>query len=219
MNSVWIIGGGKFGLHALHGLSMNPAIGRILLVDQVEPDLTSSIKPGQKIDFIQMDGVRFLKDNLNQDNCPDWIVPAVPLHLAARWCQAILGREALFQIELPRNLDSSLPNPMRGVNGDIYVSHADFFCPINCNEPDLLCTVTRKARKKDMHAVLAELTVPGFDSIVIQSRQLGPGIGGYSPVTLFQLLEKVKSVKGGVMVGTACRCHGVLTGFERSSHL
>jgi len=219
MNSIWIIGGGKFGLHALQLLSINPKIETILIVDPVAPGFISSVELGHKINFIQMDGITFLKENLNQSSFPDWIIPAVPLHLAARWCQAILGSKTVSSIELPQNIDSALPNPMRGANGDIYVSHADFFCPINCNEPDLLCTVTRKPRKKDMHALLAELSVPGFDSIVIQSRQLGPGIGGYRPVTLFELLERVKAVKGGFMVSTACRCHGVVTGFEKLSHL
>lgn len=219
MNSVWIIGGGKFGLHALKGLSKSPQIKSFVIVDPVKPNFASTMQLGQRVDFVQMDGITFLNENLKLDSCPDWIIPALPVHLAARWCQALLGRKIIIPIKLPHEIDSALPNPMRGAGGDIYVSHANFLCPLNCEEPDHICTVTRAPRKEDMYSILSRLNFKCLHSIVIQSRQLGAGIGGYSATTLFQLLERINAIKGEFMVSTACRCHGVVTGFKKLSNL
>jgi len=58
--------------------------------------------------------------------------------------------------------------------------------------------------------------MPAFQSLVIQSHQLGPGIGGYRPAMLFELLERVKQAGSALLVSTACRCHGVVTGMARN---
>jgi hypothetical protein len=62
-----------------------------------------------------------------------------------------------------------------------------------------------------MFDLLTEIKYPTFQSLVIQTPQLGPGIGGYRPVMLFELLEQVKQAKSNLLVSTACRCHGVVT--------
>ena len=165
MTAVWIIGAGKAGLHALEGLLENPDIHRFVLVDPARPQLPTH----QKIEYVQMEGIPFLKDHLDSAHAPEWIIPALPLHLAAGWCQAVLGSDKMESIGVPLELDSCLPNPMHGANDDLYVIHANFLCPLNCQEPDQFCTVTRKPRKKDMHAILDELIIPDFHSIVIQS--------------------------------------------------
>ena len=51
MTSVWIIGAGKAGLHALEGLLGNPDINRCVLVDPVRPQLPDH----QKIEYVQME--------------------------------------------------------------------------------------------------------------------------------------------------------------------
>ncbi len=142
---------------------------------------------------------------------PDWVVPAVPVHLAWEWCRLTLGINRLKTCPLPEDIDGCLPHPMRGTDHQIYVSHADFLCSPNCSEPDERCTVTGKPRKKDMFRLIANLKLPEVVSFVIQSRQLGPGTGGYTPADLYALADRISSHNGRCLVATACRCHGVIT--------
>ncbi len=97
----------------------------------------------------------------------------------------------------------------------MYVSHADFYCPEDCAEPRDICTVTQEPRKRNMFELLGEVDLPPFQSLVIRSRQLGPGIGGYRPERLLELLSLVNQAAGPLLVSTACRCHGVITAMEK----
>ena len=66
-----------------------------------------------------------------------------------------------------------------------------------------------------MHDLLGSLSVEGFRVHVIKSRQLAPGVGGYSVGDLKSLMERVES--GGEAkwpVGTACKCHGVISALQ-----
>ncbi|MFW5854418.1 MAG: potassium transporter, partial [Thermodesulfobacteriota bacterium] len=78
-----------------------------------------------------------------------------------------------------------------------------------------ICTATGEPRKPNLFDVLRNTPFPEFHSRVIRSRQLGPGVGGYRPRQLFDLLDQLDQIKGDVLVATACRCHGVLTGIAR----
>jgi len=97
----------------------------------------------------------------------------------------------------------------------MYVSHADFRCPDDCAESGDLCTVTGQRRERNMFEILGGIQLTPFKPMAIRSHQLGPGIGGYRAEQLFAMLAKVEEAKGALLVGTACRCHGVITGLER----
>ncbi len=209
MSEIWIVGAGRFGLLALERLSKMQDGTRFGLID---PDIGDSDMAGHE--FVCLDGVDFLNQNLVPGKGPDWIIPALPVHLAAEWVMVRMGPGRLSPVDLPPKIDSCLPNPMRGQGKDIYVSHATFRCPDNCTEPDETCTVTKKPRMRNMYEILEEITFPPFKSLVAVSRQLGPGVGGYRPKQLFKILDEVKQAKAGILVSTACRCHGVLTGFK-----
>ena len=112
-------------------------------------------------------------------------------------------------------MEMQVPNPLRGPDGNLYVSHADFTCPDDCAEPEDVCTVTQTTRERNMFEILGDIKVPPFQPLVIRSYQLGPGIGGYRPEQLFDLLSEVEQAKGHLAVCTACRCHGVVTGLKR----
>ena len=103
---------------------------------------------------------------------------------------------------------------MHGADGNVYTSHATFRCPETCSEPVDVCTVTDEPRKKDMYEILRDIQISNFEPLVIRSHQLGPGIGGYRPEELFGLNKRLDSVCYGALVGTACRCHGVMTGLR-----
>jgi hypothetical protein len=93
------------------------------------------------------------------------------------------------------------------------VSYADFICPDDCPEPDV-CTITGKRREKPLYELLRSLDV-GFRVHIIRSHQLAPGLGGYTVADLKRAAETLAGHRNGKwLVGTACKCHGILTAFE-----
>ena len=212
MEEIWIIGLGQFGQIAFQRLSQSNRNRHFVLVD---PDGKNLAKcTGSTTTRINSDGVAFLETNLTKGHQPDWIIPALPIHLAAEWFLRHLGPEKLRRTVLPSEIESIVPNPVRGSDGNIYASHADFRCPNDCDEPQDICTVTGDVRKENMFELLEDLKIAPFEALVIRSRQLGAGIGGYRPERLLELKEKVAQALGPVLVSTACRCHGVVTGLE-----
>lgn len=213
MKTIWIIGVGQFGLIAARRLSDIKKDHHFVLVDPVSDNLMRGKGPNRTL--VLSDGVDFVDKELSNTNMPEWIVPALPVHLAAQWCLRRFGPDKLRLLQLPETIDAAVPNPLRAADGNVYVSHADFICPDDCAEPKGLCTVTQKPRKSNMFDVLAGIKVPNFDTAVIRSHQLGPGIGGYRPRQLFSLLDQTAAADGNLMICTACRCHGVITGVKR----
>jgi hypothetical protein len=212
MREIWIIGLGQFGLHAVGYLATKDRDTRFVLVDEDEVNLRQAEGPNRKLEHA--DGVTYLEQHLQTDKAPDWIIPALPIHLAAQWCLAKQNPTRFQRIKIPAEIMATLPNPMEGDNDDLYVSHADFICPADCIEPGDKCTITQKPRKSNMFDLLAEIKSAEFQSLVIRTLQLGPGIGGYRPVMLFALLEQVNLAKRNLLVSTACRCHGAVTAMQ-----
>lgn len=220
MQTIWIIGAGKFGRLAAKRLQHRY---KILMVDPNVQDLSrdcESPHDTHQITRIREDGIQFLDHYLKPGSDVAWIIPCVPVHLAWEWCRlkfesAAPGSDRLVPHKLPKAWYAYLPNPMQGKSTDVYVSHATFLCPDNCSEPDTFCTKTKRPRKQDMHALLEALTVYKIPSLVIKSRQIAPGVGGYPPQALFALLNQMKEQKGMFLVSTACRCHGVITAVKR----
>jgi len=98
-----------------------------------------------------------------------------------------------------------------GKTGDLYISLANFLCSEDCPEPAQYCTITKKRRSKPLYQILNDLE-GAFESRVIRSQQLRPGIGGFRPKALLDLLEDIKKKKNSgrsILVSTASRCHGV----------
>ncbi|WP_457552686.1 potassium transporter [Desulfobacula sp.] len=209
METIWIMGVGRFGSLALKQLSKHHKDWQFVLVDPVKEKLLKA--KGENIVIEHSHGVRFLMDYLEPDTSVSWIIPTLPVHLAWEWGRMKIGSDRLVQVKLPSTIDSLVPNPMHGSDQSLYVSNADFKCPTNCSEPEELCTVTKQPRKQDMFARLEALQYKEYTPIVLRSRQLAPGIGGYSPDQLFSFLKKVKQHKGPLLLCTACRCHGVIT--------
>ena len=208
MKSIWIIGAGSFGLRAAKMLEKR--CRQVVLIDLNKENCKNDFSTEWL--FVEQDGADFLYKNLSENQSPSWIVPAVPIHLAVEWCLLKIGSENIRRISLPDDISQKLPNPVLGKNGDMYVSHANFRCPETCNEPDDYCSITRTSRKSSMFDMLSDFWFPPFRSLVIRSYQLAPGVGGYRPEQLFCLTEAVATTGGQLMIATACRCHGVVTG-------
>ncbi len=215
----WIIGAGVFGQLAVDRLSKKYAAASIVVVDSDVQALDDVSGP---VETIQRPGVQFLAENLKPGAEPDWIVPAIPVHVAFKWATVVLGEDYDIRVQaVPDEAFAQVPNPIRGRDGELYASFADFTCPDNCPEPDGKCFTTGLPRKKDLFEVFSELDVKGCTPVVIRSRQLAPGVGGFRPIALYEAKSQVLAASGAVLFCTACRCHGVVHEFicgKRHSH-
>jgi len=212
MEEIWIIGVGRFGHIAFQRLSDAGKDRHFVLVDP-EAEKLRRYK-GTTATLEVSDGIKFLEKRLKMGRKPDWIIPALPVPLAAEWFVLHLGPAKLKRVPLPSELDGLVPNPIRGSEGNLYVSHADFRCPEDCDEPRDICSITRKKRHQNMYDLLLNLSFKPFDSLNMRSYQLGPGIGGYRAEQLLEMKATVEQTTGPVLLSTACRCHGVITGLE-----
>ncbi len=213
MRRIWIIGAGKFGQKAANTIRQKTPKADLVIVDR-DIDACRNLRR-QYFDTICMNGIDFLLINLTDADSADRIVPAIPVHLAYEWIRRkVAPTHRFIPIAIPDRLLMSLPNPIKGDTGELYVSNADFICPENCPEPKAICTYTGLPRPRALHQVLSSIPDKGFYSIVITSRQMYPGIGGYSARSLFAALKKVKQATHPVLLSTACRCHGVMNAFR-----
>jgi hypothetical protein len=213
MERIWILGGGRFGRLAAERLSRRKRPPELVIVDPDAERLAGLEGPGRECRTA--DGVEFVAARLAADAAPDWVVPALPLHLAAEWLRLRLGPDRLRRHPLSAEWINALPNPFVGESGDVYVSFADFLCPDDCPEPAGFCTATGKPREANLYDRLAELNRPDFPVHVLRSHQLAPGVGGLRPNELLGLLRRTSETPGLQAAATACRCHGVITALER----
>jgi hypothetical protein len=209
-DAVFIIGAGQFGSRAAQILSRRHS--QVFAVDLDEKRL--SLLKTLPVRSIARDGVHFLVENSGKFKHNYLIVPSVPLHLAFEWLRLSLqGRRNIVKTTVPAEAVSVFPHHWPASEGSLLVSHADFICPDNCPEP-LLCTVTGEKRKEPLYEIMGGLVQPRFFSHVIRSHQLAPGLGGYRIEDLQKMADKILAHgKGSFFLGTACKCHGILTAF------
>jgi hypothetical protein len=212
-STYWIIGAGRFGARAAERLYKKRLEGRFIVVDEnVEALRRLSHLPIEKV---CQEGASYLKAHLDTDRAPAWIIPTVPIHLAFEWLRLRMSDRARIDVlPVPQEIASLLPNPVRGSQGQLYVSYADFPCPDYCSEPFEKCMVTGKPRKGLLYQTLEEISYGDAISVVIRSHQLAPGVGGYRPEALKDSLERIAQGKELVLYSTACLCHGVVHAFK-----
>lgn len=213
MKTIWILGAGQFGEIAAVRLRLKNSEATIIVVDQ-DPAALRSVEAVATA-AVAGDGAVYLAEHLTDTAGPDWIVPAIPIHLAFEWLRIRLSEAyCLEKMAVPEALTRKLGCVITGQNGSVYTSLADFICPGNCPEPADLCFVTGKPRPIDLYAELSAGASCGITPVIIRSRQLSAGVGGYRPGDLFDALRKVETCRGAVLLGTACRCHSVLDAFR-----
>ncbi len=214
---VWIIGAGRFGLRAF--CKLKKRVNALYIVIDSNPRTCEDACVLSE-NIVCRDGVDFLSERLKRMSGPKWVIPAVPVHLAYDWMRRQLeGPKIIRSMPIPAAAAEQLPNPMWGRKGELYLSNADFMCPANCTEPDRICSYTGKPRPRLLFQTLRDFRYENFRSIVIRSRQLAPGVGGYTPHDLYGVLDAVVSADGPVLMSTACKCHGVLNAFTVESAL
>ncbi len=168
----------------------------------------------RKVSFLSIEtaadeGRSYLEQFFSEGRKVDYIIPAVPFHLAFEFILSRLKPLGAKRKKTPSL--SGLPNLMKGKTGDLYTSLSDFLCPENCPEPAQYCTATKKRRPKPLYKILNDLE-GDFESRVIRSQQLAPGVGGFKPGALLDLLDNIKKrakLDRIILLSTASRCHGV----------
>ncbi len=206
-----IVGCGHFGRRAVHALAQGDPRSKIWVIDREEEPLRN-VSHGA-VETLLGDAVRRLDQLLSANLSVDYIIPAVPCHLAFEYFLWKLKPRGASRGDVPPL--EGLPHVMRGKTGDVYASVADFLCPEDCQEP-ARCTVTGRRRGRPLYKVLAGLS-GSFDVRVIRSHQLAPGVGGFRTSDLLGLLvdleEGAASDRSGrpFLISTACRCHGVIS--------
>jgi hypothetical protein len=204
--SCLIIGCGHFGSRAVETLVKKYPRSKIVVVDKHKKEFKkiSRLSVETKVG----DGVTYLKQFLSVSGKVDYIIPAVPFHLAFEFILSQLKPLGAKRRNIPDITE--LPNPMMGKSGDLYTSLANFLCPEDCSEP-LHCSVTGEHRSKPLFRMLMNLSGP-FESRVIHSIQLGQGVGGFRLERLLNLTKELKKKKDKeqlTLISTACRCHAV----------
>jgi len=202
-----VIGCGHFGSRAAEKLFQKDFHSKVIVVDKSKRALQKASH--LPIETAVREGIIYLSQFLSEGRKADHIIPAVPLHFAFEFILSQLKPLGGKRTKVPPL--SALPNSTEGKTGDLYTSFADFLCPEECPEPKQYCTATKKGRPKPLYKILSDLKGP-FESKVIRSHQLGPGIGGYRPGALLDLLEEIKKRMNSsrtILISTASRCHGV----------
>jgi hypothetical protein len=188
-----------------------------VVVDRDLEALTMRVDGAPDWSRVESEGVAFLAQHLRDDGRWDWIIPMVPVHVAYHWLMAgPLAGSAWQPAAAPEALAGLIPGTRRGSHNEMYLSRARHLCPDDCAEPEV-CPVTGESRDLPLDQELTSLHLAGYEIRVIASRQLAPGVGGYSPQRLLDLARDMGALKGNVLIATACRCHGVIHGLERWS--
>lgn len=214
-----IVGGGRFGRLAARGFCEHDTDANIIIVD---PDpAVCDIWRSEGYRTTCRKGEYYLAallrpENPNPASLPDWIIPTAPIHLACAWIQLCkTDQYRLESIPIPAEIAAMLPNAMPGAGNGLYFSVADFRCPAKCPAPVDYCLHTGKPRLFLAYQQAERIQYRDYQSVVIYSEQLYPGIGGYAPSALQLAARKIFQASGGpVLLSTACRCHGVMHGFH-----
>jgi len=209
-----IIGCGHFGSRAVEKLLQNYPSSKIVVADK-------SRRAVQKVSRLPIeihvsDGISYVSQFFSEGRMADYIIPAVPIHLVYEFILSELKPIGGKRAKLPSLPE--LPNPVIGKKGDLYTSLADFLCSEECPEPAQYCTATRKRRDSPLYKILTDLK-GNFESRVIRSQQLGPGLGGFRPEVMLNLLKHLKGKKNSarmILISTASRCHGVTSALSFS---
>ncbi len=146
-----------------------------------------------------------------------WVVSTVPVHVGFEWVLHELSKEkdGVTRLPVPAAAAPQVPNPSRSPAGStIYASFETFICPDFCTEPEEVCTKSGKARIRNLFEVFDEIVIPEFTPVVLRSWQLAGGVGGYPARSMKDLLGAVAQRSGKYLIGTSCRCHGVLDALE-----
>ncbi len=207
-----VYGGGKYGKEAVEWLIENGREFTVIDVDEnclVRREIELERHGGS---FVK-GGVKELLRIVEEEK-PELIFPTAPIHVAA----ALLVEK--FDLSVwHEGIDLVLPGiPIKLIvsagRGSIVVSYnRDYDCLPRCSAPDV-CPVTKIRKPAPMYSLL-EFAIP--DGFVVKSHYLKPGLGAIRGEDVEELFKWAKG-REELVVGTACRCHGVVTALKAKRH-
>lgn len=214
IKNVWVLGAGKFGLKAVERIKrMYPEVNITVIDQKRENPESAALAHG--VVYIRGDGIDFLDEALVEIGTPDWIIPAIPVHVACEWIKRRLSLTRVVRnMNLPERLADLLPNTLQGKHGELYSSMADFFCPEDCIEPHGFCTITKEKRAYRLYDKLSSIQLNPYKTVVVKSRQICAGVGGYQPADLISTLEDIRQYDAPILLSTSCKCHAVVSSFQ-----
>jgi hypothetical protein len=239
--TIVIVGGGCYGSYYVRQLGRAESAGalsaeRVLVIDRDPACRVARERAGgaaSNVEVVIADWTSFFdsylggaaaKDSADPRDPPDAIVPS-PLmpHLMYEWIERRArarwpGREIGTR---PLDPPTGIPWQQRGADGTLYVSFAEWVCPVNCIEP-ALCPATRGARSWSMPPAVLAVTeearrngrnLAGPVIFHCQHRAYGVGMFDTRDVVAGDALVERVAARGAaeVLVGTVSHCHGALT--------
>lgn len=208
-----VIGCGYFGLRAVRVIKNLPSRPLVIAVDKDRERLKAVTALADRVHH--GDGVQYLSElELTEPQAAlCWVVPALPLHLAGAWLLHVLnGAGGTYTAEkhsVPQEFDPVGVLQHRTPGGTLFCSLGDFTCPEDCPEPEGYCHVTELSRPVPLYRILGETLCTGYRSLVVRSRLVLPGVGGYLFGDLLMLRAALAIAGGSYLLSTACTCHGV----------
>jgi len=229
---VFVMGGGKFGTHALRYLKAKGA--KVLVVD-LNPDcmakseidlqvvglgVSDSLADGQTA-FLVGDAVDLLAA-LMETKVSDMVVTAIPGNAVAKVVEGWLAKRGYrFEpcrkvvLEVLENIPKSLVSFVDEYSGVIVVSYmfSHMRYKENCMPPNGFCASTGRPKLASMDKLL-EFSVYNLTDVsgILWSSQLTGGLGAINGKELHSLLKRIEKFHKPytLAIGTACACHGVL---------
>ncbi|MDH7508922.1 MAG: hypothetical protein QHH00_05935 [Methanomassiliicoccales archaeon] len=223
-------GGGPFGLRAAEiGKSYGtvlvvdrdlkcPCAGRAdFILDQIHDlDLYSL----GKIQFLVGDASGILLELIRLNKPPDFVIPAIRGHFAAKLALEFLvrnGYEVLPNPGLMANVVKRLPDNLCSQADEksavLSLSYMSFHeqCDEMCEYP-LICPKTGLKREISMYEFISRsLSEVTSSFMVLVTRNFG-GLGALTISDIESLLKHLSSLKSGdsFCVATSCECHGIV---------
>ncbi|MFB3888121.1 MAG: hypothetical protein ACE14S_01405 [Candidatus Bathyarchaeia archaeon] len=212
-----IVGGGKYGCHAVEFLRQK---GKGFVVVDTNPDCLAvkryGLRPSTDITaegehFVQGDLPKVLEfiDTLK----PEYVFPTAPVHIAADMAKAKFKLTPWTEA-----INGILPGLPPAVvllsgKGKLIVSfNRDHECLEKCSMPETCptsgtrkpCTMTRLMRYASPEA------------FILVSHSMAPGMGALKGKELMEFFQWAET-QDQFVVGTACDCHGVFSAFKKAT--
>ncbi|MBD3187455.1 hypothetical protein GF325_11540 [Candidatus Bathyarchaeota archaeon] len=243
-----IAGGGKFGLNIAWFFLKRGY--KILIVDPRENPVVASIISTQVTLEHLLDGVGFINNDAIhviaavEDIFPrvfdlglhfEWLAPAAPVNVMAKITMNMLQDSWDIRVDNSnlRQIASCIEKRdeyWTGVfpeTGLLVMSKAfpGEQCPSTCMGQQSTCAHDRPIATELLHSRVIgciERLLPKAASVILESRQLGPGIGAIKwkdlvcSWNLLKRLNQAPLAEIKLIAGSSCNCHGVITAFTVS---
>ncbi|MCP8305017.1 MAG: hypothetical protein H3Z50_06090 [archaeon] len=235
---ILIAGGGHFGTEAM--ISAKASSARVILVDNIYDCKASRFVDervkGSDIDealrvrsdrakFFLCDAVEFLT-NFMRRATPDYIVPAIPGHLAGEVVKRWLEEEGFRvegEAEIVREVLKEIPESLvMNFDEDVGIIITSYMpkgklCKIPCDQPLDFCRTTGRPKAGPMYSIFEFATWGKVDvSKIIRSYKLQRDVGCFRGEEFASFLSDLKKIETpySLAIGTSCSCHGVLNLFS-----